>query len=97
MAVATSVITGVVGAVAAAASAAASMKQAHDQKKAAKAAQMQAAKTPTYNADKEKQKAAMQEANANRARVMAETDTVQTTALGNTGTTETKKKTLLGG
>lgn len=52
---------------------------------------------PVYNAQAEKQKAANQEANANRKRVLAETDTVQTTALGNAGTTELKKKTLLGG
>lgn len=69
-------------------------KQAHDQKKEAQRA---AANVPVYNAQAEKQKAANQEANANRKRVLAETDTVQTTALGNVGTTETKKKTLLGG
>ena len=97
MAVASSAIVGAVTAAAAVASAAASMKQAHDQKKAARKAQEAAAKTPTYNAEAEKKKSALQEANANRARVLAETDTIQTTALGNTGTTETKKKTLLGG
>lgn len=73
------------------------MKANHDQKKALKTAQQTAAATPTYNADKEKKKAAIQEANANRARALSETDTIQTTALGNVGTTETKKKTLLGG
>lgn len=52
---------------------------------------------PTYNYKSEQLKAANQEANANRKRVMAETDTVQTSALGNTGTTQTQKKTLLGG
>lgn len=97
MAVATSAILGAVGAAAAVAGAAASMKQAHDQKKAARKAQEEAAKTPVYNARVEKQKAANQEAEANRRRVMSETDTVQTTALGNAGTTELKKKTLLGG
>lgn len=55
------------------------------------------APAPVYNAQAEKQKAANQEAEANRKRVLAETDTIQTTALGNTGTTELKKKTLLGG
>ena len=52
---------------------------------------------PTYNADKEKQKVANQEGEANRRRAMAETDTIKTSALGNTGTTQTQKKTLLGG
>lgn len=52
---------------------------------------------PTYNAKKEEQKAATQEAEANKKRILAETDTIKTSALGNTGTTETKKKTLLGG
>lgn len=52
---------------------------------------------PTFNAKKAETKAAEQEAEANRRRVMAETETVKTSALGNTGTTETKKKTLLGG
>ena len=97
MAVASSAIIGAIGAAAAVAGTAVSMKQAHDQKKAAKRAQEAAAKTPVYNAQAEKQKAANQEAEANRRRVMSETDTVQTTALGNAGTTELKKKTLLGG
>lgn len=52
---------------------------------------------PTYNAKAEQNKAAVQESNANRRRVMAETDTIKTSALGNTGTTQTQKKTLLGG
>lgn len=52
---------------------------------------------PTYNAKAEQEKAANQEANANRKRVMAETETVKTSALGNTGATQTQKKTLLGG
>lgn len=69
-------------------------KQAHDQKKEAQRA---AANVPVYNAQAEKQKAANQEAEANRRRVMSETNTVQTTALGNAGATELKKKTLLGG
>lgn len=86
-----------IGAIAAIASTAIAAKSAHDQKKAAKRAQEAAAKTPVYNAQAEKQKAANQEAEANRRRVMSETDTVQTTALGNAGTTELKKKTLLGG
>lgn len=94
MAVATSAILAGITAAAALAGTAVSMKQAHDQKKEAQRA---AAKTPVYNAQAEKQKAANQEAEANRRRVMAETDTVQTTALGNAGTTELKKKTLLGG
>ena len=76
------------------ASTAMSMKSAHDQKKEA---QRQAAATPVYNADAEKKKAAMQEAEANRRRALSETDTVRTSALGNAGTTELKKKTLLGG
>lgn len=94
MAVATSIIGGLLAATAAGISAVSSMKQAHDQKKAAQA---QAAAVPTFDANAEKKKAAMQEAEANKKRVLAETDTVRTTALGNTGTTETKKKTLLGG
>lgn len=97
MAVASTAILGAIGAAAALAGTAASMKQAHDQKKAAKKAQEAAANVPVYNAQAEKQKAANQEANANRKRVLAETDTIQTTALGNAGTTELKKKTLLGG
>lgn len=97
MAVATSAVMAGITAAAAIAGTAVSMKQAHDQKKAAKKAQQMAAKTPVYNAQAEKQKAANQEAEANRRRVMSETDTVQTTALGNAGTTELKKKTLLGG
>lgn len=52
---------------------------------------------PVYNAKAEQKKAATQEAEANKRRILAETDTVQTTALGNAGTTELKKKTLLGG
>lgn len=55
------------------------------------------APAPTFNADKENQKAANQEAEANKRRIMSETDTIKTSALGNTGTTELKKKTLLGG
>lgn len=94
MAVASTAIIGAIGAAAALAGTAASIKQAHDQKKAAQKA---AANVPVYNAQAEKQKAANQEANANRKRVLAETDTIQTTALGNAGTTELKKKTLLGG
>lgn len=52
---------------------------------------------PVYNAEKEKKKAAEQEAEANKRRVVEETDTIRTSALGNTGTTDVKKKTLLGG
>ena len=55
------------------------------------------APAPVYNAKAEQKKAATQEAEANKRRILAETDTVQTTALGNAGTTELKKKTLLGG
>ena len=94
MAVATSIITGALALGAAAISAGASMKAAHDQKKEAQRA---AAATPVYDANAEKRKAANQEAEANRKRAMSESDTIRTTALGNTGTTETKKKTLLGG
>lgn len=84
------------------------MKSAHDQKKAARQAnrQMQeqvdaqkklAEKTPVYDEKKETMKAATTEAEANRKRALMDTDTVKTSALGNTGVTETKKKTLLGG
>lgn len=55
------------------------------------------APAPTYDANAEKKKAATQEAEANKKRIMQESDTIKTTALGNAGTTETKKKTLLGG
>lgn len=90
-----SAIIGAVAAIGAAAiSAGSSMKAAHDQKKAA---QRQAALQPVYDANAEQKKAANQEAEANRKRVMSETQTVQTSALGNTGQTELKKKTLLGG
>ena len=90
-------ISAIVGGIMAAASIAGtvtSMKQAHDQKKAAQAAQKSA---PVYNEAAERKKSAIQEAEANRKRVLSETQTVQTSALGNTGITETKKKTLLGG
>lgn len=90
---ATAILAGVT-ALAGVASSAMAIKQQHDQKKEAQRA---AANVPVYNAQAEKQKAANQEANANRKRVLAETDTIQTTALGNAGTTELKKKTLLGG
>lgn len=93
MAVASSIVMGAIAAATAIGSAAVSMKQAHDQKKEAK----RAAAAQTFNADAEKKKAALQEAEANRKRALTETDTVKTSALGNTGTTETKKKTLLGG
>lgn len=52
---------------------------------------------PTYNVEDEQTKAANQEAEANKRRVLAETDTIKTSALGNTGTTQIQKKTLLGG
>lgn len=71
--------------------------QARAAKKAAKKSQEVAKATPVYNAQAEQTKAANQEAEANRRRVMTETDTVQTSALGNPLLTETKKKTLLGG
>ena len=45
----------------------------------------------------ENKKAAMAEAEANRKRAAMQSDTIQTTALGNTEATATKKKTLLGG
>lgn len=92
-----SAILGATAAIATAVGTATSLKAAHDQKKATRAAQAEAQKTPVYNEKKEMTKAANQEANANAKRVMAETDTVKTSALGNTGTTEVKKKTLLGG
>ena len=75
-----------------AATAVSALKQAHDSKKEAKKQV-----TPTFDANAEKKKAAMQEAEANRRRALSETDTVRTSALGNAGTTELKKKTLLGG
>ena len=52
---------------------------------------------PAYNLDAEKKKAAMQTAEANKKRVMSETNTVRTSALGNTGDTQVQKKTILGG
>lgn len=52
---------------------------------------------PVYNEEKEKIKVVNQEAEANKRRVLAETDTIKTSALGYNDTTETKKKTLLGG
>lgn len=54
-------------------------------------------KTPVFNADAQKKKAAEQEGEANKRRVMAESDTIRTSALGNTEPTVAKKKTLLGG
>lgn len=56
-----------------------------------------AAPAPKKDANAEAQKAAAQDAEANRKRVMGETDTIRTTVLGNSGATEVKKKTLLGG
>ena len=56
-----------------------------------------AEKTPVYDEKKEAMKAATTEAEANRKRALMDTDTVKTSALGNTGATEIKKKTLLGG
>lgn len=53
--------------------------------------------TPAYNAKKEKNRIANQEAEANRIRALGETDTTKTSALGNTGETQLKKKTVLGG
>ena len=52
---------------------------------------------PTFSKEAEETKVANQEAEANKRRVLAETDTIKTSALGNTGTTQTQKKTLLGG
>lgn len=52
---------------------------------------------PTYDADAEKNKVAMQEAEANKRRALSETQTVRTSALGNASGTQTQKKTLLGG
>lgn len=97
MAIASSIIAAGLAAAAIAGSTAISMKQSHDQKKAVKAQQQQLAKASTYDAKAEKNNAANMEAEANKRRVLAETDTIKTSALGNTGTTETKKKTLLGG
>ena len=53
--------------------------------------------TPKYDAQKEKMKAANQEAEANRRRAMMETETQKTSALGNTAGTQVQKKTVLGG
>lgn len=101
MGVLTSILLGTAAAVSTAVGAATSLKAAHDQKKATRQAtaemKKQAEKTPVYNEKKEMTKAANQEANANARRIMQETDTIKTSALGNTGTTEVKKKTLLGG
>jgi len=55
------------------------------------------APAPTFNKEAEEKKAAEQAGEANKRRALAETDTIKTSALGNTGTTELKKKTLLGG
>ena len=84
-----SAILGTIAAAGAIAGTATSLKAAHDAKKANA--------TPAYNADKEKAKAAEQEANANRKRIEGESQTQMTSALGNTGNTQTQKKTLLGG
>lgn len=78
-------------------------KKVHDVKKEAKKtaedanAKLAAANKAKYDAAAEKRRAAMAEAEANKRRVMDETNTVKTTALGNTGGTQTQKKTLLGG
>ncbi len=90
--------TAIIGGLLAAASTVVGVKAAQDQKKEAKqAAAVAAANTPKFDAEAEKRKAAAQEAEANKKRVMGETDTIRTSALGNTGVTEVKKKTLLGG
>lgn len=92
--------TALIGGLLAAGATAMSVKASHDQNKAAKQAsaqQLAAAQASKFDAKKETEKATEQEALANRRRVMSETNTIKTTALGNTGTTETKKKTLLGG
>ena len=90
-----------ISAAAAIAGTATSIKANHDQKKAAKATQKalakQAEQTPVYNEKKEMKKAGDMAAEQNRRRVMTETDTIKTSALGNTGTTNVQKKTLLGG
>lgn len=98
------VVSAILGGLAAAATAigtATSLKAAHDQKKATRQAsaemKKQAEKTPVYNEKKEMTNAANMEAEANKKRIQGETDTIKTSALGNTGTTEVKKKTLLGG
>lgn len=85
-----SAILGGLAAAGAIAGTATSIKAAHDAKKASNAA-------PTYNAEKEKAKAAEQEANANKKRIEGETTTQMTSALGNTEGTTTQKKTILGG
>lgn len=73
-------------------------KQAHDQKKEArKAAQKQVEAISAFNTEKKQKNVATQEGEANRRRVLMETDTVKTSALGNTTGTQTQKKTLLGG
>ena len=84
-----SAILGGLAAAGAIAGTATSIKAAHDSKKASKAA-------PVYDAEKEKAKAAEQEANANKKRIEGETTTQMTSALGNTEGT-TQKKTILGG
>ena len=96
-----SAILGATAAIATAVGTATSLKAAHDQKKATRQAtaemKNQAEKTPVFNEKKEMTKAANQEATANARRIMGETDTIKTSALGNTGVTQTQKKTLLGG
>lgn len=51
----------------------------------------------TYDENAEKNKAAEQAANANKKRALEETETTMSSALGDVGTKQVQKKTLLGG
>ena len=93
-------VTAAITAIGALAGAAATIKSSHDQKKAsqqAAAIQARQAKASTFNADEENKKIANQEAEANRKRAAMQSETIKTSALGNTGETDIRKKTLLGG
>lgn len=92
MAVATTAILGGITAAAAIAGAGASVIGAMQANKKPKTAPI-----PTFNANQQQKKIATQEAEANKKRILSESETIQTSALGNTQGTETKKKTLLGG
>lgn len=85
-----SAILGGLAAAGAIAGTATSIKASRDAKKASNAA-------PAFDAEKEKAKAAEQEAAANRRRAAEATNTQRTSALGNTEGTTVQKKTILGG
>lgn len=101
------VAAGIAAALAAAGAAGMTMKAKHDKAKAAKrqavvvkqriAETEKNAKATTYDAEKEEQKAARVAATADKMRELIQTDTIRTSALGDIGSVETKKKTLLGG